>query len=92
MNPLKTAAVVAGTVIVAGAAAPAYAHGGNDVSRVGLNTVTDTVAETGDEAPLQRQADRLGLTKKSTVGKTVQKSAQGLSGSGALLGGLPVNR
>ncbi|MFF5344404.1 hypothetical protein ACFY4H_27500 [Streptomyces althioticus] len=88
MNPLKTAAVVAGTVIVAGAAAPAYAHGGNDVSRVGLNTV----AETGDEVPLQRQADRLGLTKKSTVGKTVQKSAQGLSGSGALLGGLPVNR
>ncbi|MGA5440483.1 hypothetical protein ACPCKW_13280 [Streptomyces griseoincarnatus] len=92
MNPLKTAAVVAGTVIVAGAAAPAYAHGGNDVSRVGLNTVTDTLAETGDEAPLQRQADKLGITQKSTVGKTVQKSEQGLSSSGALLGGLPVNR
>lgn len=92
MKSLKTAVVVAGTVIVAGAGAPAYALGGEDVSRVDLNGVTDTLDQRpGDDTPLQRQAERLGLTKKSPVGKTLQSST-GLTNSGSLLGGLPLGR
>ncbi|MEW2609126.1 hypothetical protein AB0937_02735 [Streptomyces sp. NPDC047880] len=93
MNALKTVAVVAGTVIAAGAAAPAYANEADAAASVDLSTVTETVDErTGDGAPLQQKAEKLGLTKEGRVGKTLKNSTHRLSNSGSLLGGLPVNR
>ncbi|MEV7790755.1 hypothetical protein [Streptomyces sp. NPDC087512] len=92
MKSLKTAAVVAGSVVIAGAAAPAFALSADDVSRAGLSSVTDTLARgTGGDVPLQDQTEKLGLSQKSPVGKTLQSSTNGLQNSGSLLGGLPVN-
>ncbi|MFJ7332570.1 hypothetical protein ACIQU3_06650 [Streptomyces sp. NPDC101110] len=93
MKTLKTVAVVAGTMIAAGAAAPAYANEADAAASVDLSTVTETVEErAGDGEPLQQKAEKLGLTKDGRVGKTLKNSAQNLNNSGALLGGLPVNR
>lgn len=92
MKSLKTAAVVAGSMVIAGAAAPAFAHSANDVSRVGLSSVTDTLAQGSvDDTPLQQQTERLGLTKKNPVGKALRNSVTGLNSPGSMLGGLPLN-
>ncbi|MET8566722.1 hypothetical protein [Streptomyces sp. NPDC004783] len=91
MKSLKTAAVVAGSVVIAGFAAPAFALSADDVSRAGLSGVTDTLAQgSGGDVPLQEQTEKLGLSKKGSVGQTLQSSTNGLQNSGSLLGGLGV--
>lgn len=92
MKPLKAAAVVAGSMVIAGAAAPAFAA---DLTPTSLNGALDTVASKPlDASPLATNA--LDPDNTESAVKTVKGAADslnggsGASGPGQLLGGLPL--
>lgn len=90
MKPLKAAAVVAGSMVIAGVAAPAFAA---DLTPTSLNGALDTIAGSTskiDAAPLATNA--LDTENKDSVVNTVSGAAESLhaGGGGKLLGGLPV--
>ncbi|MGW5738654.1 MULTISPECIES: hypothetical protein [Streptomyces] len=90
MKPLKAAAVVAGSMVIAGAAAPAFAA---DLTPTSLNGALDTITaqQTLDAAPVATNA--LDKENKDSVVNTVSGAADSLhagGGAGKLLGGLPV--
>ncbi|MFI6092134.1 hypothetical protein [Streptomyces sp. NPDC051218] len=93
MKPLKAAAVVAGSMVIAGAAAPAFAA---DLTPTSLNGAVDTLAAHSsqlDAAPLATNA--LDTENKDSVVNTVSGAAKSLhagGGAGKLLGGLPVSK
>lgn len=91
MKPLKAAAVVAGSLVIAGAAAPAFAA---DLTPTSLNGAVDTIAgqmSNIDAAPLATNA--LDTENKDSVVNAVSGATESLhagGGAGKLLGGLPV--
>ncbi|MGY0485757.1 hypothetical protein [Streptomyces sp. WG-D5] len=93
MKSLKTAAVVAGSMALVGAAAPAFA---SDLTPMSLNGAVDTIASqpTLDASPVDSNL----LDPKnddgavSTVGDAVNGVNNGGSGPTGLLGGLPVGQ
>jgi hypothetical protein len=93
MKPLKAAAVVAGSMIIAGAAAPAFA---DDLTPTSLNGGLDTIAgqtQNLDAAPLATNA--LDADNKDSVLNAVggiSKSLHAGGGAGKLLGGLPLGK
>jgi hypothetical protein len=91
MKSLKAAAVVAGSLVIAGAAAPAFAQNAGDVT----STAIDSVAGTLTKGPVQlgpvQQLDALNTKKKDSALNTVQGAAQGVTGGQSLLGGLPLH-
>lgn len=93
MKSLKAAAVVAGSLVIAGAAAPAFAHDTADLTPTSLNGAVDTLAkgpiEPADVMPLQHQSDALDTENKDSVLNTVNGATTTLNSSG-LLGGLPL--
>ncbi|MEU6145561.1 hypothetical protein ABZ848_35090 [Streptomyces sp. NPDC047081] len=95
MKSLKAAAVVAGTVALAGAAAPAFAYNASDVTPTSLNGAVNTLTsghlDPVDSAmPLQHQSNALDTENKDSLLSTVKGATAALNNSGGLLGGLPL--
>ncbi|MDH6623494.1 hypothetical protein M2271_001281 [Streptomyces sp. LBL] len=81
MKSLKAAAVVAGSLVIAGAAAPAFAV---DTPVSGLNGAVKT---------LTRGTGGLDVAKNTKpVTNTLQDPASALTGQKSLLGGLPLGK
>ncbi|MGY0025062.1 hypothetical protein [Streptomyces sp. cg35] len=94
MKAMKAAAVVAGSMVIAGAAAPAFA---SDLTPTSLNGALDTVTSqpTLDVAPVD--SNLLDPKNDDGLVGTVSGAADGLNPGGAaapgsLLGGLPVGQ
>ncbi|MER6127658.1 hypothetical protein ABT173_34755 [Streptomyces sp. NPDC001795] len=93
MKSLKAAVVVAGSLVLAGAAAPAFADGAPGLPPTSLNGALDTIArqQTLDVNPLQHQSDSLDTENKDSLLSTVKSAATDLNqhgGPARLLGGL----
>ncbi|MFD9432861.1 hypothetical protein [Streptomyces sp. NPDC060002] len=93
MKSLKAAAVVAGSMVLAGAAAPAFATPA-DLTPTSLNGAVDTLARgpvnLEDALPVQHQSDALDTENKDSVLSTVKGATGALNSHNALLGGLPL--
>ncbi|RVU27582.1 hypothetical protein EOT10_10165 [Streptomyces antnestii] len=94
MKPLKAAAVVAGSMVIAGVAAPAFA---SDLTPTSLTGTLGTLGSQSvrDAQPLR--TDMLDTGKGGSALNTVQKTADNLNNDGAgapagLLGGLPLGK
>ncbi|MFD4559678.1 hypothetical protein ACFWP5_36075 [Streptomyces sp. NPDC058469] len=94
MKSLKAAAVVAGSLALAGAAAPAFAYGPADVTPTSLtgavNTLTSGQLQPADVMPLQHQSDALDTENKGSALNTVKGATAALNQHNPLLGGLPL--
>ncbi|MEU3981355.1 hypothetical protein AB0F77_14735 [Streptomyces sp. NPDC026672] len=95
MKSLKAAAVVAGSVALAGVAAPAFAaHSAADLTPSSLNGAVDTLTSTpltlDDVMPLQHQSNALDTENKDSVLHTVKGTTGALNQHAPLLGGLPL--
>ncbi|MFJ5773449.1 hypothetical protein [Streptomyces sp. NPDC093094] len=94
MKSLKAAAVVAGSLALAGAAAPAFAHSTADLTPTSLNGAVNTLTsgnlQPADVMPLQHQSDALNTENKDSVLNTVKGATTALNAGGGLLGGLPL--
>ncbi|MEV7289548.1 hypothetical protein AB0O01_34210 [Streptomyces sp. NPDC093252] len=93
MKSLKAAAVVAGSLALAGAAAPAFAHNAADLTPSSLNGAVNTLTSgrltTADAMPLQHQSNALDTENKDSVLNTVKGTTGAINKTG-LLGGLPL--
>ncbi|MEU6279990.1 MULTISPECIES: hypothetical protein [unclassified Streptomyces] len=94
MKSLKAAAVVAGSVALAGVAAPAFAQSATDVTPTSLNGAVNRITEgpltVHDVMPLQHQSDALDTENKGSVLNTVKGATTALNQHNPLLGGLPL--
>lgn len=94
MKSLKAAAVVAGSLALVGAAAPAFAQSTADRMPTSLNGAVETLArgplEVDDVMPLQHQSKTLDTEDKSSVLNTVKGATGALNQHNPLLGGLPL--
>ncbi|GAB2906393.1 hypothetical protein [Streptomyces heilongjiangensis] len=95
MKSLKAAAVVAGSIAIAGAATPAFAYDAADVTPSSLNGAVDTVLShpLEVEPPLQQQSNALDTENKDSLLNTVNgltKTLNSPTGPTQLLGGLPL--
>ncbi|MET8943898.1 hypothetical protein ABZX30_09970 [Streptomyces sp. NPDC004542] len=91
MKSLKAAAVVAGSLVIAGAAAPAFALNAGDVTGSGVNGVANSLAKGPVQVGQLQKLDALDAKKKGSVLNSVQGSTSRLAGGKALLGGLPLH-
>ncbi|MET7382298.1 hypothetical protein ABZT08_26395 [Streptomyces sp. NPDC005526] len=90
MKSLKAAAVVAGSLVVAGAAAPAFAQGSADLAPTSLSGGVNTLAKGPiDVMPLKHQSDALDTENKGSVLSAVKGTTTDLNRQ-SLLGGLPL--
>ncbi|MDO0927650.1 hypothetical protein QQY24_20380 [Streptomyces sp. TG1A-8] len=93
MKPLKAVVVVAGSLALAGAAAPAFAHDAADMTAPHLNgtfsTFTKGPLDVGGAMPLQHQSDALNTENKGSVLSTAKGATTALNQQ-KLLGGLPL--
>ncbi|MCN9239392.1 hypothetical protein NGF19_01095 [Streptomyces sp. RY43-2] len=94
MKPLKAAAVLAGSLVVAGAAAPAFAADASSPVPAGLGGALETLTSQRnlDVRHFQHQSDALSTENKQSVLHTVNTATARLNqqGTGRLLGGLPL--
>ncbi|MEU6578029.1 hypothetical protein [Streptomyces sp. NPDC046805] len=94
MKSLKAAAVVAGSVALAGVAAPAFAQNAADLTPTSLNGAVNTLTRgpltVHDVMPLQHQSDALDTESKGSVLNTVKGATGALNQHSRLLGGLPL--
>jgi hypothetical protein len=92
MKVLKAAAVVAGSLTLAGAAAPAFAAGPSELPPMSLNGALDTITSqpTLDVNPVG--SNLLDPSRKDNAVSTVTGATQGLGSGGGLLGGVPVGK
>ncbi|MFE1023185.1 hypothetical protein ACFW5I_01230 [Streptomyces sp. NPDC058818] len=91
MKSLKAAAVVAGSLVAAGSAVPAFAYDAADITPTSLNgAVNALTAEPIDVMPLKHQSDALDTENKDSVLHTVKGATTDLNSEGGLLGGLPL--
>lgn len=90
MKPLKAAAVLAGSLVAVGAAAPAFA---DDLTPSSLNGGIDTITRTGLKDPGQLlSTNALDSEKNGSLINSVKDVTEGVNKTGAtqsLLGGLP---
>ncbi|MEU1519760.1 hypothetical protein ABZ490_47915 [Streptomyces sp. NPDC005811] len=95
MKSLKAAVVVAGSVVLAGAAAPAFAHDTADLTPTSLNGAVNTLTKgdltARDVMPLQQQSNALDTENKGSLLNAVNGAAGALNQHTKLLGGLPLN-
>ncbi|SER85096.1 hypothetical protein SAMN04487983_1023101 [Streptomyces sp. yr375] len=93
MKSLKAAAVVAGSMVLAGVAAPAFATPA-DLTPTSLNGAVDTLTRgpitLEDVMPLQHQSNALDTENKDSVLSTVKGATGALNTHNPLLGGLPL--
>ncbi|MGW5124773.1 hypothetical protein ACWEQ7_12090 [Streptomyces sp. NPDC004069] len=93
MKSLKAAAVLAGSLALTGAAAPAFAHNVADLTPNSLNGAVNTLTKGPvDVMPLQHQSDALNTENKDSLLHTVNGTAQTLNAPKPLLGGLALQR
>ncbi|PBC63664.1 hypothetical protein BKI49_12890 [Streptomyces sp. Tue6028] len=98
MKSLKAAAVVAGSVVVAGAAAPAFAADASNLTPSSLNGALETVTSqrtlnAEDLMPLQHRSNALDTENKGSLLNSVDGVTEAVNSSGTpakLLGGLPL--
>ncbi|MEU7422882.1 hypothetical protein ACGFX8_03200 [Streptomyces sp. NPDC048362] len=94
MKSLKAAAVVAGSVALVGAAAPAFAYDATHLPPMSLNGAIDTLAKNPphmrDLMPLQHQSDALDTENKDSVLSSLDGATDSINQRG-LLGGLPLH-
>ncbi|MGW3666234.1 hypothetical protein [Streptomyces sp. NPDC005141] len=98
MKFLKAAAVVAGSLAVAGAAAPAFAAGATDPTPSSLNGALETLTSqrslsAQDVMPLQHQSNALDTENKNSLLGAVSDTTKVLNTAGGpaqFLGGLPL--
>ncbi|MFG3657432.1 hypothetical protein [Streptomyces sp. NPDC047706] len=93
MKSLKAAAVVAGSLVAASAAVPAFAaHNPADLTPTSLNGAVNTITKGPiDVMPLKHQSDALNTENKDSVLSSVKDTTTTLNKNG-LLGGLPPRR
>ncbi|MGW5324900.1 hypothetical protein [Streptomyces sp. NPDC004014] len=94
MKSLKAAAVIAGSMAVVGAAAPAFAQNSADLRPTSLNGAVDTLTHhpitVHDVMPLQHQSDALSTENKDSVLHTVKDATTAVNQQNPLLGGMPL--
>ncbi|MCW5251767.1 MULTISPECIES: hypothetical protein [unclassified Streptomyces] len=91
MKSLKAAAVVAGSLALAGAAAPAFAQNTADLTPTSLNGAVNSLTKGPiDVMPLKHQSDALDTENKDSVLHTVNGATRKLNTGTGLLGGLPL--
>ncbi|WP_055524679.1 hypothetical protein [Streptomyces graminilatus] len=97
MKSLKAAAVVAGSLVIAGAAAPAFAYDAANLTPSSLNGAVNTLAQATrgpldveQLAPIQHQSNALDTENKDSALSTVKDATAALNSTGGLLGGLPL--
>ncbi|MDW4909600.1 hypothetical protein RB628_30740 [Streptomyces sp. ADMS] len=94
MKSLKAAAVVAGSMVIAGAAAPAFAYDTADLTPTSLNGAVNTLTkgplDVEQAQPLQHQSNALDTENKDSALSTVKDATTALNSNGGLLGGLPL--
>ncbi|MEU1013540.1 hypothetical protein ACIP4Y_01520 [Streptomyces sp. NPDC088810] len=95
MKSLKAAAVVAGSVALAGAAAPAFAYDAHHLPPMSVNGALAHLADkpptVKDLMPLQHQSDALNTENKDSVLSDLKAATTSLNHR-PLLGGLPLKR
>ncbi|MFI6345153.1 hypothetical protein [Streptomyces sp. NPDC050560] len=93
MKSLKVAAVLAGSLAAAGAAAPAFA---SDVTPSSLNGGVDTLLREGLRNPEPVSTNALDTEREGTALNALSHATRSLNESGGalapLLGGLPLGR
>ncbi|MEU2059424.1 hypothetical protein [Streptomyces sp. NPDC013455] len=93
MKSLKAAAVLAGSVALAGVAAPAFAYDAHHLPPMSLNgavaELTEKPPTVKDLLPVQHQSDALNTENKDSVLSGLNGATASLNKQG-LLGGLPV--
>ncbi|MCX4998181.1 hypothetical protein OG739_13880 [Streptomyces longwoodensis] len=91
MKSLKAAAVVAGTVALAGAAVPAFAQDSADPTPLGLDGVVSTLNQGPvDVMPLRHESNALDTENPGSPLSTLKGATAALN-KGPLLGGLPLH-
>ncbi|RRR75730.1 hypothetical protein [Streptomyces sp. RP5T] len=91
MKSLKAAAVVAGSLVLAGAAAPAFAYNSADLTPTSLNGAVNALTRGPiDVMPLQHQSDALDTENKGSVLNSVKGATQDLNNDGGIAGVLPI--
>ncbi|MEW2295699.1 hypothetical protein ABZ719_23835 [Streptomyces sp. NPDC006743] len=91
MKSLKAAAVLAGSLVAAGAAAPAFAHDAADLTPTSLNgAVNSLTRDPIDVMPVRHQSDALDTEKKGSLLHSVNGATKTLNTATPLLGGLPL--
>ena len=91
MKSLKAAAVVAGSLVLAGAAAPAFAYNSADLTPTSLNGAVNALTRGPiDVMPLQHQSDALDTENTGSVLNAVKGATQDLNNDGGIAGVLPV--
>jgi hypothetical protein len=94
MKSLKAAAVVAGSVALAGAAAPAFAQNAENLTPTSLNgavnTLTSRPLDPAELMPIKHQSDALDTENQDSPLSTVKGATTALNAGGGLLGGLPL--
>jgi hypothetical protein len=95
MKSLKAAAVVAGSLAIAGTAAPAFAYSTADVTPTSLNgavnTFTKDPLDLSHVSPVRHQTHALDTESKDSVLSTAKKATTTLNQHKSLLGGLPLH-
>ncbi|MCF2435670.1 hypothetical protein LV779_18560 [Streptomyces thinghirensis] len=85
------AAVVAGSLVAAGSAAPAFAYDAADITPTSLNgAVNALTSEPIDVMPLEAPVGRARHREQGLVLHTVKGATTDLNSEGGLLGGLPL--
>ncbi|MDX3242815.1 hypothetical protein [Streptomyces sp. ME18-1-4] len=96
MKSLKAAAVIAGSMALAGAAAPAFANNAADLTPTSLTGAVNTLTkgpltlDGADVTRLQHQSNALDTENKDSVLSTVKGATGALNNPKPLLGGLPL--
>ncbi|MEU3343673.1 hypothetical protein ABZ723_01460 [Streptomyces sp. NPDC006700] len=93
MKSLKAAAVLAGSLALTGAAAPAFAQNSADLTPHSLTGAVNTLTKGPvDVMPLQQQSDTLDTENRNSLLHTVNGATKTLNAPKPLLGGLAVQR
>ncbi|GHB97540.1 hypothetical protein GCM10010348_16380 [Streptomyces anthocyanicus] len=98
MKSLKAAVVVAGSLVAAGSAVPAFAYDASDAAALTPTSLNGAVnaltAEPIDVMPIKHQSearsDALDTENKDSVLHTVKGATTKLNSAKGLLGGLPL--
>src|SRR3954452_18507693 len=90
MKSLKAAAVVAGSLVLAGAAAPAFAQDTADLTPTSLNGAVNSLTKGPlDVRPLAHQSDVQNTEKKNSPPHPAKKATTKLTSKPGPLGAVP---
>ncbi|MFE7839293.1 hypothetical protein ACFU53_25550 [Streptomyces sp. NPDC057474] len=88
MKSLKAAVVVTGSLIIAGAAAPAFAQNATEVVHKSLNNAVNTLGKGPVQVPPLKGDALDAKEKKEALLSTVDRTSTALGSGAPLLGGL----